>query len=96
MSCVTSLTATAPAGAADWMRAALLGVAPTTALRSGRSVEPISVTSTRPVWIPTRACTGIPCSALAADATSSRAATMSSPVKVAWRASSSRAAGKPK
>ena len=51
---VTSLITTIPGSAACCIRAAKLGTTPTIESRSATTIVPRSVTTTRPVWIPTR------------------------------------------
>ena len=52
---VTSLITTVPGSAACWTRAARLGTSPTIESRSATAPSSLrSVTTTRPVWIPTR------------------------------------------
>jgi hypothetical protein len=52
---VTSLITTMPGSAACWIRAARLGTRPTIESRSATALSSLrSVTTTRPVWMPTR------------------------------------------
>ncbi len=58
---VTGLITTASGGARPWSRAAILRVSPI-AWRSWRPAPPMTPTTTRPVWIPSRTASFTPCS----------------------------------
>lgn len=82
---------TCPSPTSAWSRAARLGVAPVTAPRSEAEPPEMSLITTGPVAMPTRAASGC-----AADSIAATASTAASPARIARSAESSRARGHPK